>query len=82
MRGASVERTGSLDAVHISVTLVGENVTNVLAVDSTAVQWIVMMAPARRVQCRGVTNVSVERQWRRNCALKGFSSARGSVVGC
>jgi len=80
--GASVEHTGSPDAAHISVTLVGENVTNVLAVDSTVVQWIAMMAPARSVQFGGVTNVSVERQWRRNCASKGFSSARGSVVGC
>lgn len=38
MRRAFVGHTGSLDAAHISVTLVQGNVTNVLAVDSTGVR--------------------------------------------
>lgn len=82
MLGASAGRTVSPGAVRISVILVRVNAINALAVNSTAVRWIAMMGHAHRVLCRGITNVSVERQWWRDCALKEFSSARGSVVGC
>jgi hypothetical protein len=68
--------------VHISVILVEGNVINVLAVDSIGAWLIAMTAPACPVQCGGITNASVERQWRRNCAQKRFSSARGNAVGC
>lgn len=67
---------------HISVILARGNAINASAVESTVVLWIAMMGLARLVRCEESTNVSVEKQWRRGYALKGCSSARGSVVGC
>lgn len=79
---AFVEHTVNPGAARVSVILVGVNVIKALAADSTGARWIAMMGPVRRVRCGGITSVSVGRQRWRGCALKGFSSARGSVVGC
>uniref|UniRef100_A0A0A9GZ15 ATNFXL2 n=1 Tax=Arundo donax TaxID=35708 RepID=A0A0A9GZ15_ARUDO len=62
MHNAFVGHTGSPGAAHISGILVRGNAINILAVDSTGVRWSAMTGPARRVQCGGITNVSVERQ--------------------